>query len=1051
MAPSDGAQKLIFFPKADAAVLSLSPPPDYPKTVGPIYDRDNVDTPCLPYPFDAEESYYPRANQLYLPEPAPVPDKHFCISDRYLRASLTKNERFRLSMLWYYTRDIFHETEFLSGLQEKVRIAQESTGWEFAIIGILDVNYYTRLATVGVPLGILPRGETICAHTVAQPPGSVFLLPNMLEDWRFEKSPYVESGGLRAYAGVPLRLQNETGQTACLGSLCVASPSPQAPLTQALQASLARLGDWVVSDIVHLTRARRQRARRQMVDLIATVKSETDPAISEEPVIQILKTIYPDATITLQASKAGHIEAEGRVPVPLSELEGGLWEDVEYMDQFIAEWNHRDLPDDRVVRIIAAQCESISGQSFLAVGTKDFRLVFDDIDAWFVHTCAGIISEIWHKRLLAEVMLAKEKFLRGFSHQLRTPVHGILGTVELLAEVLESQKSKSIPQQTVALLEAADAAKRGGEPSVYLDTIKSAGRDLISIINNMITLNRWADVAKTERNYATYTIYDLERELSNEILKMTSGDSRYNASVCFEHDLPPDQCSLWIDIGLLCDSLLPLIINAIQNTPKGNVIIAISARLDTKELVVDIKDTGRGIPPEDQERIFELYEQIDTHTSGSGIGLTLASKFAALLRGSIDLVSSDVHHGSHFRAKFGDVDLRFSGSSLLDEPLIPQLPNIPTRFHAVPSGTERSSLCDHFSKFLTCYGWTSSDDVEDTLIIVDCSTDIEQHRAVLSQLPADQAIVCLISSSDTMPKSDGEFYNVVYVEGPFFTTTMSRALVRAAECLSTMKDGQTVLTQHEIDLAIRPKQQSLVQNDSKSEKASHVARDSSSDKMSRTDDVTVDTSETPSSAPTETALDLQEKQDSTDSLPISIDSSGDTNSDDSTPPTSDSDEAHLTTPRPFQPFPSFPFPESAFHATALLVDDNAINLRIMQLYCEKRSVPYVCASDGLEAVSTFQTHQSSAGNDQSVPPIQVIFMDLQMPKCDGIEATRRIRQLETDNNWGQSTLFVVTGQDSATDRKAVAEVGAHEYYVKPVSMKSLDAGLKKYFPSFQAG
>ena len=74
-------------------------------------------------------------------------------------------------MLWYYTRDIFKEKEFLSGLQEKVCIAKESTGWDCAIVGILDINFYTRLATVGTPLGILPRGETICGHVVAQPPG----------------------------------------------------------------------------------------------------------------------------------------------------------------------------------------------------------------------------------------------------------------------------------------------------------------------------------------------------------------------------------------------------------------------------------------------------------------------------------------------------------------------------------------------------------------------------------------------------------------------------------------------------------------------------------------------------------------------------------------------------------------------------------------------------------------------------------------------------------------------------------------------------------------
>lgn len=82
-------------------------------------------------------------------------------------------------MLWYYTRDILEEKELLAGLQDKVHLAKESTGWEFAIIGILDIDVYIRLATVGVQLGILPRGETICAHTVTQPPdvSSRFLPP----------------------------------------------------------------------------------------------------------------------------------------------------------------------------------------------------------------------------------------------------------------------------------------------------------------------------------------------------------------------------------------------------------------------------------------------------------------------------------------------------------------------------------------------------------------------------------------------------------------------------------------------------------------------------------------------------------------------------------------------------------------------------------------------------------------------------------------------------------------------------------------------------------
>lgn len=64
--------------------------------------------------------------------------------------------------------------------------------------------------------------------------------------------------------------------------------------------------------------------------------------------------------------------------------------------------------------------------------------MFDDADAWFVQACADTLSQMWRKALLAEAVVAKEKFLRAFSHQLRTPVHGILGAVELLAEEFKS-------------------------------------------------------------------------------------------------------------------------------------------------------------------------------------------------------------------------------------------------------------------------------------------------------------------------------------------------------------------------------------------------------------------------------------------------------------------------------------------------------------------------------------------------------------------------------------------------------------------------------------
>lgn len=169
MAPNSG-QRIPFFPKADAAILTSkrAPPPTRPETVDPIFDRENADRPIESWPSGVETNFYPRTKPY---APATASERPPGIAGRYLRAFLSENERLRLSMLWYYTRDILKEDEFLSGLQEKAHLAQESTGWEFSVIGILDVNVYIRLATVGLELGILPRGETICAHTVTQPPG----------------------------------------------------------------------------------------------------------------------------------------------------------------------------------------------------------------------------------------------------------------------------------------------------------------------------------------------------------------------------------------------------------------------------------------------------------------------------------------------------------------------------------------------------------------------------------------------------------------------------------------------------------------------------------------------------------------------------------------------------------------------------------------------------------------------------------------------------------------------------------------------------------------
>jgi CheY-like chemotaxis protein len=113
-------------------------------------------------------------------------------------------------------------------------------------------------------------------------------------------------------------------------------------------------------------------------------------------------------------------------------------------------------------------------------------------------------------------------------------------------------------------------------------------------------------------------------------------------------------------------------------------------------------------------------------------------------------------------------------------------------------------------------------------------------------------------------------------------------------------------------------------------------------------------------------------------------------------------------------------------------------------------LPYHCATDGLQAVEAFSQHQSLSAAGKGAA-IQLILMDLQMPVCDGIEATRQIRLLEKQNKWRECVIFIITGQDSPTDREIAQGAGADDYFVKPVGIKVLDRVVKRHFPVFEGG
>ncbi|KAI4723006.1 hypothetical protein E4T48_00661 [Aureobasidium sp. EXF-10727] len=911
--------------------------PVRPRNVEPIFDPVRASQPIAEFDKQAHTVNYPRPDPA--PEAATLPERPQDFQDAYLMPSLTENERLRLTLFWYYTHanKMLEDKDFLLALQQKLDLVQSFMGWDFAIMGLLSEDVFTRVATAGLPLAILPRRESTCSHTINQPPGTVFMLPNMASDWRFKHSPHVEEGGLRSYAGAMLRCKADTGEDVALGSLCIASNSEQPPLTLAQQDALVRFADMIASEIVARAREARRRQRQVMADLVAETYKHNSPDAVKDHVLAIIAQVYPNAVVTIQDAPANNIIfLPNHAPVDYDDFQDGLWEDSEIIENLIVTQNHSQLTSESTVRAIVHPCQRIPTTRYLVLASTSVQFVFDDVDSWFIEKCASLMADSTQESRLKEALTAKEAFLRGITHQLRTPIHGVLGSCELLFEELASRDMLS-------------AGVSGLNPSSVLSAIRDSGRELMSTVNNMLKLNRWAEETGGSLQPASLlSLNSIEAEIIYEVQQSIPEHELSEVSVMFENRLGTDESMIVMDLSLLKECIQALVQNALSYTDTGAVIVVIMASSDYTRLVFDIKDTGCGIAPKDQGRIFDAYEKVDTHTRGAGLGLTLASKIATVMNGSVTLVSSKQDtkdRGSMFRAEF--LNPGFACPLIRPVPFDAGLVDIPRRFHVVPAKSQRPELVLHFASYLSHHGFTDSETPGDSFVILTYTPDADEFRRFVSQIDTRQVAVCLVPAGATTEKLHG-VHEVRFFSGPFLTSRL--------EEITTELDS--------------------------------VYKRLHSD---------------PEAGETATGL-------------------------------ADRNDAHRTSgsesgldPADVQPM-------------ALLVDDNVVNLRIMRMYCEKRKIQYLSAMDGAEAVNVFESSLDKH-------PINLILMDLQMPVCDGIEATRQIRRIEAEKALPRSALFIVTGQDTVADKHDSFQAGADEFYVKPLGLKTLDKGIKEYFPA----
>jgi len=500
------------------------------------------------------------------------------------------------------------------------------------------------------------------------------------------------------------------------------------------------------------------------------------------------------------------------------------------------------------------------------------------------------------KEAALEANEAKSMFLANMSHEIRTPLNGIVGFTELLKDTGLQDEQKE-----------------------FVDIIEKSSENLLEIINNIL------DLSKIESNKL-----EIEDIIFSPIEEFESAVEVYAVRASEKHiDLgcfidPSLEQPLKGDPTKIKEVLINLLSNAVKFTSASGAINVDIRRLESQQegitkIRFEVQDSGIGVTSEQKAKIFEAFSQADTSITrkygGTGLGLTISSRFIELMGGQLDL-HSEPGEGTTFFFTLDFEEVPTTKESLKDA-----FSSINALILESSHKTKRQDKYLH--EYLTYYGvsYTSFKDAQELetiqkqvsydLLFVDYEYANEDELHDYAEMPQE---LVLLTKSYFMRKIDSmalDIFKTIYE--PLNNTKLISVL------------------------------ENYNNENFKAQKAKRAKRK------------------------------------------------------------------------------KFDADSSRFKANVLVAEDNIINQKLIKRTLEDLGLTVDIASNGLEA---FQKRKD--GN------YDIIFMDIQMPFLDGVEATQEILEYEEVYNQPHIPIIALTANALKGDRERFLKAGLDEYTTKPL-------------------